>query len=353
MIRFKKTIGILLSVLLVFGCVTTAFAAPTAYEKGTATLKLEAPAGSIANGANGTVAVKVTTDFLVANMSLPVFYKETAGVTVTAAAEAGFNVTTEAEAVNKTAVYTGAGLNADGTDSQGAKYNFFLITFIGKVGAQAEQFADKLACNITVTNAGDFKGALEFKTFAASKKTVENTTGLLFIGKSTSATIEHAKPVDCADGLVATGTVNFGSAVAKFQAKQGTTGYIDEARKYIYGVEAGKAITDYFEMSDGSPLNIENGTASVPNGTGATVTLADGTVYTLIIFGDVNGDGMVTQIDSGAINAAVIKVGTLLDIQAFAADVNADDQVTQVDSGAVDSAVIKLGVIPVNPYAKV
>ncbi len=126
---------------------------------------------------------------------------------------------------------------------------------------------------------------------------------------------------------------------------------------YIFGVDVGGAVEDYFALVDEASGTIEY-TASAggaENGTGAIVTVKNNNgditaQYTLIIFGDVNGDGQVTAADSGVVSLA--SVGSTIAEAEYnmAADVNGDGSITAADSGVVSLGSVGASVT-VNPYA--
>ncbi len=127
---------------------------------------------------------------------------------------------------------------------------------------------------------------------------------------------------------------------------------------YIYGVDAGGDVNAYFELVDPSAGTVK-WTASAggsTNGTGAVATVKDNNgnevaVYTLVIFGDVNGDGAITATDGNAVNSAALGGSIEAGAKAFAADVNGDAAITATDGNAVNSAALG-GSISVNPFIK-
>lgn len=125
-------------------------------------------------------------------------------------------------------------------------------------------------------------------------------------------------------------------------------GVVDNATGYVYGVPAGADANDYFE--------VENGTFEIDaTVTGATLVVYDASgnefaTYTLIIFGDVNGDGAVTSADNAQIKVAALGGVIEGDANVFAADVNGDGVVTSADNATVKVAALG-GEITVNPYA--
>ena len=126
---------------------------------------------------------------------------------------------------------------------------------------------------------------------------------------------------------------------------------------YIFGVAAGDDANNYFALVDDTAGTVEweESAAGAVNGTGAVAVVknkSDVEVarYTLVIFGDVNGDAGITNADSVAVKG-VIAGGSINDAaQAFAANVNGDDGITNADSVAI-KGVIAGGTITVNPYA--
>lgn len=132
------------------------------------------------------------------------------------------------------------------------------------------------------------------------------------------------------------------------------TGFVDEVNDYVYGVVAGDPVDEkYFTVENGTfeMVAAEGGTA---NGTGATLVVKDTAGnefarYTLIIFGDVNGDSEITGTDSGIVKTVAIGGDPDSEVAQFAADVNGDGEITGTDSGIVKTAAIG-GDITNNPY---
>lgn len=146
---------------------------------------------------------------------------------------------------------------------------------------------------------------------------------------------------------------------------EGSTGVIGEVvvdeetgftTGYLYGVTAGEAAEGYFALVDADAGTVEwsLGTASNVNGTGAIATVKDTNgnavaEFTLVIFGDVNGDASVTATDKAAVSKAALGGAIEGDANTKAADVNGDAAVTATDSAAVSKAALG-GEITVNPY---
>lgn len=162
------------------------------------------------------------------------------------------------------------------------------------------------------------------------------------------ANFEAAVTADPELGVIDGTTGAFGEVVT-----DGETGF---TTGYIYGVTAGDAAEDYFALVDETAGTVEwsLGTASSVNGTGAVATVKDTkgnavAEYTLIIFGDVDGDAGITAQDY----LAVINTtqGTSMnEVATFAANVDGDDSVSAQDYLAMINATqgVALGT---NPYA--
>ena len=143
--------------------------------------------------------------------------------------------------------------------------------------------------------------------------------------------------------------VTLGQAAAADPVLSGVdTGVIDEANGYVYGVPAGANAADYFA--------VENGTFEVTgDGTGASLIVKNGAgdevaTYTLIIFGDVNGDAAITAADYGDVKIASLGGSIDGDAANFAADINGDGAITAADYGDIKIASLG-GDLTVNPYA--
>lgn len=132
------------------------------------------------------------------------------------------------------------------------------------------------------------------------------------------------------------------------------TGVVDTENGYVYGVPAGDDVANYFEVENGSFEMVANA-SGYTNGTGATLVVKNTAeeefaTYTLIIFGDVNGDGAITANDYTDVKNASLGGTIDGDANTFAADVNADGSVTANDYTDVKNASLG-GEITINPYA--
>ncbi len=125
----------------------------------------------------------------------------------------------------------------------------------------------------------------------------------------------------------------------KIEAIESVGATINKEDKFIYGVDEGLSdLEDYVRVVNGTIrcTETENGL-----GTGTIVDVLDeeGTVvdtYTLVIFGDVNGDSFVDAQDSIFIWMIIMSGDTSVNALNLAADVNRDGVINQADIDLVE-----------------
>ncbi len=127
-----------------------------------------------------------------------------------------------------------------------------------------------------------------------------------------------------------------------------TTVMSDSKRGYIYGLDEGYAdIASYVTVTEGTgsaefvPTVLGNGTGSVLNI--YTIRGALYKSYTIILFGDVNGDCKINGEDSVIVSCIENGMGEYADCVKFAADTDFDDAVGQSDIDQINSYAIGLG----------
>ena len=77
-------------------------------------------------------------------------------------------------------------------------------------------------------------------------------------------------------------------------------------------------------------------------GTGDKFTTTDGTEYTIVVYGDVDGDGRINALDALQVERSNVNMVTLDDVQREAADVKNDARVNSLDSLAIKRYVVGL-----------
>ena len=179
--------------------------------------------------------------------------------------------------------------------------------------------------------------------------------------------------VNAANAKLEAAIANFEVAVAELPelgAVDGTTGAFSDTEEidgivtgYIYGVTAGDVVEDYFALvDDGAGYTkpvASTLSGGAENGTGAKVQVYNNSdvlvaEYTLIVFGDVNGDGSITAADYSAVKGYTMGVALEADEALIAADCVdatsvASSEVTASDYSAVKSSTMGVD-LTVNPY---
>ena len=77
-------------------------------------------------------------------------------------------------------------------------------------------------------------------------------------------------------------------------------------------------------------------------GTGDKFTTTDGTEYTIVVYGDVDGNGRINALDALQVEKSNVNMLTLDDVQKEAADVKNDARVNSLDSLAIKRYVVGL-----------
>lgn len=110
---------------------------------------------------------------------------------------------------------------------------------------------------------------------------------------------------------------------------------------YIYGIEANTSINDLKNKISGVDIQINSKGSIV--GTGSTITLSkDKTTYTktIIVIGDVDGDGKIMATDYVAIKNHIMEVTTLHEVNSKAADMNSNNRVDAGDYVAIKNYIM-------------
>lgn len=135
------------------------------------------------------------------------------------------------------------------------------------------------------------------------QKTKASPQGIFFVGRSKTAEYSITSMVTTGQTLIYHGvdpTKKEPEVKISFSAKEGTNTIIDKEHGLIYGLEEGLYdLEDFVEYEGGTLEYIESENGF---GTGSVVNfIVDGEVYesyTIIIFGDLTGDGVVDTYDT-------------------------------------------------------
>ncbi len=347
----NKIFAIVLAIVIV----ASVFVVGTMADTKTTSISIAVSDTELSAGETATVTVKATTNYPVATASIPVFYDKTlVSISNATAVLTGYdnaNVTTDSEAVDLDRVYNNTSIDS-------SKYGFVLVNYIGGANdTVAESITDATILTFTITALSDVSGEALINCVSATAKTDENVAGMLYFGTTTSGTTITSIPenVENIDIENASTSVAVENGTAQIVAKTGTTAVVDTTNKYIYGITPGDSVENYFTVNNGTYALVESSQGST-NGTGAKIQVknAGGDVvdtYTVIIFGDLNGDANVDGTDSQLIMQKVAGSSTLDIVQTMASNVNADANVDGTDSQLIMQKVAGSGTLSVNPYA--
>ncbi len=347
----KKLISIILSLAIIIGLLTTVFIV-TANAKETA-VTIDVDKTELASGESATVSVNIESNYPIATMSIPVFYDKTlvevSNATATLTDYSVKNAVIDAESVDTSNIYNGTGLAED-------KFGFVLVNYIGSAGADVPESVNGTVLTFTITAKENVNGTAAVKCVSESQKTDSNAAGMLYFGSPVSGRTINAIPenVENIDLTGAVQNVKISAGKIQLSIKENTTAVIDEENKYVYGITAGDNIENYFSVTNGV-MEIVPSSAGATNGTGAVINVKNNSgeildSYTVIIFGDVNGDGNITAADAGVVILASVGATIGNKVYSVAADVNADGEITAADSGVVELSSVGAE-ITINPYA--
>lgn len=323
MVKSKKILSLALALVMALGVLTMGvFAAKTTP---TATFTVSASASEVANGDEVTITVKAnaTETFYAGPMSLPIEYDASL-----------FEYVADSAAVAN--IY-GAGTTKSAVKAEAGKLTVALTpSTSGAVTAP-----DLNGANLTVLT---FKlkaiGSTGSSTVAIAndQKTDANIGGKFYCGSFDSANPKTAELTEIGQTLNRVDTtISYKSAAAPADlqlAASAQTGIIIDTNKTFGGQYAGvvfgfvqtagntfmtnKYLQNNLEASNGGTLEFArpNGKTSGGFGTGTTVTVKNsdgsdtGKVYVVVIFGDVNQDGMITAADTTIVKGWATKPAT-------------------------------------------
>ena len=345
----NKIIAVVVAIVLV----ASAFVVGTVANTKNTSIQIAIDKTQLSAGETATVTVTATADYPVATASIPVFYDKTmvavSDGTATLTGYAVAEVTTDANAVESSKIYANTGIDS-------SKFGFVLVTYIGGANDSVSTIENKTLLTFTITAKADVSGDALVKCVTESAKTEDNIEGMLYFGATTSGTTITSIPenVEGINVSNASATAVITNGVTELVTIENTTAVIDAENKYVYGITPGDKVEDYFKVNNGT-LELVANASGYTNGTGATVKVknASGTVidtYTVIIFGDVNGDASITAADSDSVSIA--SLGGIIngDSNNIAADVNGDGYITAADTDIISIAALG-GNLTTNPYA--
>ena len=111
---------------------------------------------------------------------------------------------------------------------------------------------------------------------------------------------------------------------------------------YIYGIKSNTNVSTIKNKMSGVNVSISGNKGNLV-GTGTTITLSkDGATYskTVIVSGDVDGDGKIAATDYVAIKKSIMEIGSLSNVQKLGADMNSNNRVDAGDYVAIKNYIM-------------
>lgn len=319
MANIKKIIGVLLALVMALSVVTVAFAA----ENDAYSITVTSDKATLAAGESATVTVKVTANFNVCTMQIPVFFDNTkvdvSEETCLLSVDADrVKIVTE-DSPTGYQMFEGSGYTKD-------NYGVRALVYVAQQGDAIRTYNNEAVMTFKVTAKANATGDVVFECLEKTIKTSTNTSGTLYLGtcapNDDNELIGLAEPVDNANIAGATTTINFASAAEPadlaVKAAYADSGIIIDSNKkfggqydgVVYGFELSGTINAAFytarlEATNGGSITVEKTPyiarpASYGTGTTVQVKNSDGTLsktYVIVIFGDINGDGKLLSND--------------------------------------------------------
>ena len=248
-----------------------------------------------------------------------------------------------------------------------AKGKVMIIADTAGTGTITAEEIDGVIATVVYTYAGEGSAEIAIDDNA---KSATNVAGTLIAARMSDGDLVTGDPITGQTVTVGDSVIIGGAAEAPtLGVIDGTIGVIDTTRQdmycdeseagmgdatftgYIYGVEPeySESIDAVFEVVGDGYMTIVANEAGSEAGTGTIVEVYDNNdnlveTYVLVIFGDVNGDGMVDAVDAGdvefhdgwAYEASSNGMRFEYAYQAFAADVNCDAMADAVDAGDIE-----------------
>lgn len=320
MSNIKKIIAVALALVLALSAATIAFAVDDSTNPDDAfSISVTAEKTTLNPGESTNVTVKVTANYYVIAMSIPVYFdntKLTVSNAVTSLERAEVIMPEDAP----DDYYQNMGFTRD-------ERGVVVLSYIPKVNQTAlSQYDNETVMTFTVTANEGASGAVEVGCLS-TVKTSANTGGTIIVGKCATGNkydSAQSQPQNVTnynlDNAITTINIAGGAEPADLAVKSAyaSSGIIIDKNKtfggqydgVVYGFELSGTINAAFytarlEATNGGSITVVK-TPYVARpasyGTGATVQInnADGTLaktYVIVIFGDVNGDGKVLTTD--------------------------------------------------------
>lgn len=365
----------IIAFVLVFALLITTVIVTSVANAKTTDILISADKENLSAGESAIVSVKVTTNYPVATMSIPVFYDKTlvdvSDATTTLTEYSVANTTTESQSVDTAKVYAN-------TDIDSSNFGFVLATYIGGANEEVAESIDEVVLTFKITAKADASGSAAIKVVKESAKTSTNVKGMLYSGASTSGKTITEIPENVKNITLTNAIANVKIGADKPQLKltekgkaagaviseslctsDGFTGALFGVETLGFGYDEKLTLQQAFEPDEGY-IVVDTTNSNGKETTGAVVNLYtddDELVasYVFIYFGDVNKDGMIDGMDASNIDEYLnfmLDVGTEYELMAY--DANADLMIDGMDAASIDEYLNFVGdLVSQSDYATV
>ena len=302
---YKKIITLVLIFVLAASALTIGMFAAASSDS--ATVTITADKTSISSGEIVTLTVNVTTNFYTSAFAVPVFYDASKFDYVSGSALLSNASLVNSSSADYQRLFANSGLSQSTYGAVGA-------VFIAKRGNTLQKFNGTAVFTFTLRAKSDASGTALIFCNPKTKKTDSAPEGMLYFGKNSSGTSKLDSLAQNVEKITTSGTnktITITSGNPVINTVGNTT--VDAQNKVIIiapdGVSAA-SLSNYFTVVNGSFTATGSGTkdtVTVKNSSGAVYA-----TYTLVVKGDVNGDGSRTLEDYTAVKLSISN-GTELD----------------------------------------
>ena len=169
----------IIAFVLVFALLIATVIVTSVANAKTTDILITADKDTLLAGESATVSVKVTTNYPVATMSIPVFYDKTlVDISDEIAVLTGYAVaetTTDSQSVDAVKIYANTGVDSN-------QFGFVLVTYIGGANEEVAESIDEVVLTFKITAKASVSGNAVVKVVEESAKTGENVKGMFYFG---------------------------------------------------------------------------------------------------------------------------------------------------------------------------
>lgn len=201
---------------------------------------------------------------------------------------------------------------------------------------------DKLEYTYNVSSVG----TVEVGASMVANTSRVSGTGRIDIGSG----IRHVVRVTAGNGSVREYVINFtrdDSKPISVSDIVSSRGYVSDG-EYISGISVGTtsdSLINSLKINSGVSVSVDNSGVLT---TGRKVTITSGSetkTYSVVIYGDLNGDGKISSLDYVGIKNSIMGTKSLSSIQKISGDVNRDGKISALDYVKVKNHIMGTGSI--------